>query len=221
MLYPDDEMRARAWTVRKLAPQAAQRLAAGELVAPSLLQEIALLANVTLDDVDDRHFLGTMSGELLKAYYALFMTDASLASWNNASLIAEVAASRNDAKGARSMQWKAKSEFETVAHLWAAWCFRGRRIFQQLDVAYTFEDDIQAFFAEAEMFRMWGQTWRQARDKSVPPLPAEVWTVGPDWHPPYRKPNWPQTGGLPHLTLEEEVIAATGLKPSGRPRLNS
>jgi len=83
------------------------------------------------------------------------------------------------------------------------------------DVGYDEYADLQFFLAEAEMLRRWGQTWLPPRTNSKPLLPPDVWQVPENWEPPKRRPNWPQTGGLPDLTLPEHLLAE--LNAAGRP----
>ena len=110
----------------------------------------------------------------------------------------------------------ARSQFLTVAHLWAAWCIRDRRFHQAPEGNYTSADDFLSFLAEAEMLREWGQSWVQGRDKAMPPLPADVWRMPEDWHPPSRQKGWPQTGGLPDIGALKRDLA--NLRAAGRPR---
>ena len=115
---------------------------------------------------------------------------------------------------------EAKAKFISVAHFWAAWCLRPGEGFEKFnqypEVNYTYADDILSFIAEAEYLGEWGQTWRQERDKSVPPLPDETWRMPSDWHPPQRAEGWPQTGGVPDIAALEEDLAR--LRPTGRPK---
>jgi hypothetical protein len=152
----------------------------------------------------------------LDANVALANTNAALASWNNAIKIAELIAAREKTKGSRSEQWDTRSRFLSVAHLWGAWSIRKRQFLSDADVGYDGGADFQSFLAEAEVLRQWGQTWRQPRAKSTPPLPAEVWRVPQDWEPLERRPDWPKTGMIPYLTLPDDLLLT--LRPAGRPR---
>src|SRR5690349_3430628 len=89
-------------------------------------------------------------------------------------------------KGGRTKLLQAKDRFLSVAHLWAARSIREGKCFQKPEVGYDASVDFQMFLAEAEILRHWGQTWRQPRTTSEPPLSPNVWRVPDEWEPPAR-----------------------------------
>ena len=219
MLYPGtDEVerrKARSFQAFWLAEPIRRSTAGGYHISPEILLHLVLHAGERLDDLDERYWQGTATGELLKVAFALYNTNPALASWNNAATIVERAASRARSRGSRSALWEARSRYLSVAHLWAAWCIREGRFETRLEVGYDGYADFQSFLAESEIIRDWGQTWLPARKKSKPLLPLDVWHVGEGWQPLKREPDWPDTGKIPVLKLTEDLL--TGLKPAGRP----
>ncbi len=219
MLYPgtgDDPPKARAFATQYLAEPLRRFHDAGHQLSYEALARIAMDAGHPLNDLDDRWWGGTATGELFKALFALFTTNPALVSWNNAVRIAELTATRAKASGSRSSMWNARSHFLSVAHLWGAWSIREGKFKTIPDVGYDGYADLQSFLTEAEILRQWGQTWRPPRASSRPLLPPDVWHVPENWEPPIRQPGWPETGKVPGLTLPEDLLA--GLKPAGRPR---
>jgi hypothetical protein len=164
-------------------------------------------AGQPLDDLDKRWRGGTATGDLFTTLWALFNTDRTLATWNNAVKIAELVATRAKASGSRSLQWEARRRFLSVAPLWGAWCIRKATFVTRPELGYA---DFQSFLAEAEILRDFGQTWRPARAKSEPLLPPGIWKVPENWKPR------PETGKLCVLTLPEDLLS--NLKPAGRRR---
>lgn len=220
MLYPgtdnDDPLKARAFSAQWLAVPLRRYHDDGHRLPYDALAQIAMDAGYPLDDLDERWWGGTATGELFKATWALFHANAALASWNNAVRIAELVATRTKASGSRSTFWEARRRFLSVAHLWAAWSIRGGRFQPRPDVGYDGYADFQSFMTEAEILRLWGQRWLPARANSEPLLPLSMWQVPENWEPPARQPNWPETGKLPVITLPEDLLAE--LKSAGRPR---
>ncbi len=220
MLYPGedepDRRKARAFAAHYLAEPICRLHEAGGTLSYESLVRIATDGGERLDDLEKRWWGGTATGELFKTFFALANTNEALASWNHAAEIAELIARRSKARGARSVLWRDKSRFLSVAHLWGAWCIREGLFSPRPEIGYDGHDDFQSFLTEAEILRRWGQTWLPRRDKAEPPLPAEVWRVPEDWRPPMRQPGWPATGMIPDLTLPEELLAT--LKTAGRPR---
>ena len=53
----------------------------------------------------------------------------------------------------------------SVAHLWAAWCFREGKFELHPDVGYDGYADFQSFLTESEILRQWGRSWRAPREK--------------------------------------------------------
>ena len=220
MLYPGtdgkDPDNARAFTAQYLAKPLQSFHEAGHTLPYHSLARIAQDAGQPLTDLEKRWRGGTATGELFKALFVLANTNQALASWNNAVKIAELVARRTKSSGTRSHLWRERSQFLSVAHLWAAWCIRGGRFEEYPEVGYHGHDDFQSFLTEAEILRQWGQTWRPSRTKSTPPLPSDVWSVPDSWTPPNRQPGWPNTGMIPGMTLPADLLAK--LRPAGRPR---
>ena len=222
MLYPATDAaetrKARAFEVQYLAKPIRRLHEAGETLSYDVLAQIAMDAGQPLIDLKERWWGGMATGEALKTFFALANTNTNpaLASWNNAIKINQLIAKSSKVKGARTDLWKAKHRFLTVAHLWGAWSIRGGRFERRPEVGYDWYADFQAFLAEAEILREWGQTWQPTRAKSSPPLPADLWRVPDNWAPPARQPGWPKTGMIPHITLPQECLAS--LRATGRPR---
>lgn len=220
MLYPgtgeQDRRKARAFASHYLAEPVRQFLDAGGTLSNAALGDILTAGGARLDDLDDRWWAATATGQMFKTYFALSKTMPDLASWNNAGRLAEVIAAREKQSGSRSALWDALRRFKAAAHLWGAWCIREGKFSASPEVGYELWDDFQCFLAEAEILRKWGQSWRAPRGKSEPPLPAEVWHVPRDWRPPERKPGWPMKGMIPKLTIPDELLAK--LRKAGRPR---
>lgn len=220
MLYPgedaDNQQRARAYTAQFIAEPLRRFHEAGHALPYGDLARIASEAGTPLDDIEDRWWEGTATGETFKALFALAQTDPTLASWGNATKLAEITAARSRVPGSRSSFYDARSRYASVAHLWGAWCIREGRFHTDLDVGYEYEHDFQFFLAEAEILRRWGQSWRHDRPNSEPPLPGETWHVPEDWEPPERRPDWPRTGAIPLLTIPDDLLV--DLRRPGRPR---
>lgn len=219
MLYPGDDdsdrRKARAYASRFLAEPLRRFHEKGETLTYDELLRIATDAGGNLEDLDERWWGGSQTGEVFKTFFALFCAEPALASWENATRIAVRAAAGHKVSGSRSALWKARSRFQTVAHLWAAWSIRERQFVTQPETGYDGYDDFQSFLAEAEILRQWGQLWRHKRSRAKPPLQDDVWRVPDDWQPPARQPGWPDTGKVPKLALPEKYRRE--LRPAGRP----
>ena len=223
MLYPAadaaETRKARAFAARCLAKPIRNLHEAGGILSYDVFAEIAIDAGQSLTDLKERWWGGMATGVALKTFFALANTYPALASWNNAIKITQSIAKSFKAKGARTDLWKAKHHFLSVAHLWGAWSIREGRFEWRPEVGYDWYADFQAFLAEAEILREWGQTWQPSRAKSAPPLPPNVWRVPDNWAPPARQPGWPNTGMIPHLPLPQECLAK--LRAAGRPHKRS
>ena len=180
---------------------------------------IASDSGTPLDDIAERWWDATATGETFKTFFALAHTDPTLASWGNATKLVEVNAARHNVSGSRASLYDARSRYGSVAHLWGAWSIREGQFDSDPSVGYEGWHDFQCFLAEAEILREWGRSWRPDRAKSEPPLPAEAWHVPEGWEPPERQPGWPQTGGIPALTIPADLLV--GLRRPGRPRSGS
>jgi hypothetical protein len=217
MLYPgtdeNDRVKARAFASQWVAEPFRFFHEAGHTLPYEALAKMMMEAGEPLDDLDERWWGGTATGDLLKALLALAQTKPALASWNNAIKIAELAAGRS--KGSRTAFWEARSRFLSVAHLWGAWSIREWRFGEHPEVGLNGHAYFQSFLAEAENLRRWGQTWRGPRSNARPPLPRDVWQVPKDWTPPATRPERQGQIILPRLSLPEEILAK--LKPAGRP----
>jgi hypothetical protein len=221
MLYPapDEAEKARAFASQVLAKAFRRFQEDGGDPPFEILGPIYLDAGEPLDDLQERWWGGRAAGEVFKVLFALANTDPPLASWKHAIQIVEETTKRNKIKGGRTKLLQAKDRFLSVAHLWAARSIREGKCFQKPEAGYYYSTDFQMFLAEAEFLRHWGQTWRQARATSDPPLTDHVWRVPHGWEPPPRQSGWPKTGMIPCLTLPKELISE--LKSAGRPRKNS
>ena len=212
MLYPgvdnDDPLKARAFASYWLAKPIQRCEEAGHKISQDVLLDIVRDGGQVLDDLDNRWWGGTTTGELFKTIWALFNYDKTLATWNNAIKIAERVAWR--ASGSRSLLWEARRRFLSVAHLWAAWAIRGGKFETPLERGYA---DFQSFLAEAEILRDFGQTWLPPRAKSKPLLPPDIWRVPENSKPELLRP---EIGKIPVLALPEHLLST--LKPAGRPR---
>ncbi len=220
MLYPGEDeasrRRAQAYAAQFLAEPLRLFHEAGHSLAYEDLARIASDSGTPLDDIEERWWDGTATGETFKALYALAQTDPALASWGNATRLVEDNASKHDVPGSRSSLYKARSRYRSVAHLWGAWSIRERRFQSDPSVGYEGWHDFQFFLAEAEILRRWGQSWRPNRAKSEPLLPAEAWRVPDGWAPPESQPGWPRTGGIPGMTIPDDLLAE--FRKPGRPR---
>lgn len=231
MLYPklNEQDQARAFAAQYLAEPIRLLEEQGRYLSyPSLLQ-IAKDSGVPLRDLDKRWYNGTMTGQTFKIFFALSNTKPDCASWENAGRIIEVHAGLNKVSGSRASIMKAKSDFHTVAHLWAAYeirreneFFRGfQRPFRgDPEISYRDIDDFQSFLAEAEILRKWGRTWQRKAAKSEPPLPKDAWRVPDGWQPLERQPGWPLTGVIPDISVDQADLDRLhqSARPPRRPR---
>jgi hypothetical protein len=220
MLYPgtDDleKRKAAAFQIYWLAEPIRRLNADSHHLSQNTLLHLALHAGEQLEDLDQRWWQGTATGELLKVLFALYNTNPALASWNNAIRLAERVAVCARAAGSRSAQFDARRRYLPVAHLWAAWCIREAKFETRPKARYEGYADFQSFLAESEIIRHWGQTWLPARRDSTPLLPPDLWHVGEGWRPLKRECGWPDTGQIPVLKIADDLLA--GLRPAGRPR---
>lgn len=226
MLYPDPaEAGARATFAARVVAKAITHAGAQErvvqLVGAEDLARLFLATAGPADDLDRRLWDGSATGELFKIYFALAHSEPQLASWENAIKIAmeTTASMKPRVVGVRSSFLRAKKKFATAAHLWAAWSIRDRAFTAAPEVGYDGAADFQSFLAEAEILRSWGQSFRPARSKASPPLPAEVWRAPDGWNPPPRGVGCPETGIVPPLTIPDQFLA--DLRRSGRPKKTS
>jgi hypothetical protein len=223
MLYPgtDDleKRKAATFQVRWLSKPIERLHADGRKLPYSTLLHLTTNAGEELEDLDKRWWQATATGELLKTVFALYNTNAALASWNSAAKLATIRAAREKPitkrPAARSEYWAARRRYLSVSHLWAAWCIRELNFETRPEIGYDGCADFGSFLAEAEIIRLWGQRYRPSRESSSPILPPELWYVGDEWRPPIRQPGWPDTGKIPVLTIPECLLAP--LKPAGRP----
>jgi hypothetical protein len=223
MLYPGtDELerrKAASFQMLWLAEPIRRLKAERHPISQDTLLHLAVRAGERLDDLDERYWQGTATGELLKTVFALYNTNPALASWNNAVAIVERVASRARSRGSRSALWEARKHCLSVAHLWAAWCIREGRFETRPEVGYDGYADLQSFLVESEIIRNWAQGCSSATHKNGKPfLPPDILYPGESWQPLKRKPNWPDTGKIPVLKLAEDLLADLKLKPAGRPQ---
>ena len=220
MLYPgvDEANRSKAATfaVQHLAEPIRRLHAAGGQLRHDDAIRLLSEGGQILSDLKKRWWQGTAVGQMFKTFFALWNRDPELASWENATRIAERTAVQQRVPGSRSALLEARRRFRPVAHLWTAWCLREGKFLERPDAGYNYGHDFQFFLAEAEILREWGQSWRAPRAKAEPPLPPDVWQVPDEWQPPERRPGWPPTGQIADLIVPDELVA--DLRKSGRPR---
>lgn len=213
MLYPGtdeaDQRKAKAFAAHYLAEPVRRFLAAGHKLSEEALVALFTDGGEVLDDLPQRWEGGLWTGELMKARFALYCMDEKLSSWENAYVV--MANALGTKPGSRSKFAEVKRRFITVGHLWAAWSLREGKFETRAEAGYDGYADFQAFLLEAENFLHWGQTSSLGVAKREPPLPAEAWRVPDDWRPPVWQEGWPDTGGLPHLTLRDDLLS--GVKP--------
>jgi hypothetical protein len=218
MLYPNEDEGAqrRAFAAHYLAEPIRRLEVAGGLLSYDDLLRIVKDGGTRLDDLDQRWWGGTVMGELFKVLFALATHNPERANWENSARIVEACAAKANVSGSRTSIMEAKRRFLSVAHLWGAYCIRGRKWQERVDVNYSLADDVESFLAEAEILRRWGQTWivDAARGKSA--LPAEVWVLPENRALAPRKPGWPPTGMIPSIRLPNDLLPPIG-RP-GRPR---
>jgi len=220
MLYPGEDengqRRARAFAAQFLAEPLRLFHDAGHSLTYEELARIASDSGTPLDDLEERLRDGWSTGETVKMLFALAHTDLSLASWGNATKLVETIAARHRVRGSRTSFYDARRRYGSVAHLWGAFSIRERRFQSHPEVGYEGWHDFQFFLAESEVLHRWGRSWRPDRANSEPPLPEEAWHVPEGWTPPEAQPGWPRTGGIPGLTVPDDLLA--GLRRPGRPK---
>ena len=220
MLYPGEDdasqSRARAFASQYLAEPLRRFHADGGALPYDALAQITCNSGVPLDDLKDRWWDGITTGETFKFYFCLANSEPGLASWGNATKLLELAATKAKVSGSRTSFYEARSRCISVAHLWAAYCIRGRRFRADPSVGYEFWYDFEFFLAEAEYLSQWGRSWQAPRGTSEPPLSEDVWRLPEGWAPPEPQPGWPRAGGIPHIGIPDEDLVH--LRPAGRPR---
>jgi hypothetical protein len=209
MLYPgqdeSDRRRAAAWAAQYLVGPLRELHEQGGSITYDDLLRIATTEAAPLQDVDQRAMRGRATGEMFKVFIALAGAHPKLASWNNAARIVQHVAKQKGAPCGRSLLWHAKSEFASVAHLWAAWSIR-ERFAPDPSEDIELIDDFLTYLTESEVLREWGQTWKAPRANSLPPLPDDVWRLAPDWNPPRPIRKRARLGDVPLLTVSDELL---------------
>lgn len=231
MRYPksNEQDLARAYSAQLLGKSLSFCEETGRNLPHATLLRLVKDSGAALNDEKKRLLNGTMAGDTFKILFALSNTTPDRASWENAVSIIGVHAGPNKVSGSRASIMKAKSDFHTVAHLWAAYQIRkGNEFYKGLeppfrddpDVGYSGYDDFQSFLAEAESLRRWGQSWQRKAAKAEPPLPKDAWRVPDGWEPPKRKPGWPQIVAIKTITLDEVDLDRLhqSARSPGRPR---
>lgn len=219
MLYPneDDAAKRRAFAAQYLAEPIRRFEAAGGTLPYGDLLRIVKDGGARLDDLDERWWDGMVMGELFKVLFALANHNPKLANWEYSARILERHTTIRKVAGSRTSIMAAKGRFLTVAHLWGAYSIRGRKFQESVEVQYSYADDVESFFTEAEILRKWGQTWKADAAKAKSPLPAEAWAMPETWTPAPRKPGWPKTGMIPDIILPPQDLPQPPGRP-GRPR---
>lgn len=211
MLYPglddDSRKRARSFATSFLAEPIRLFTEAGGEISHEHLRRLVIEGGGNLDDIQDRWWDGSTMGELFKAYFALSKTEPSLATWGNATRLVEINAAKHRVSGSRSSLYDIRRRYISVAHLWAAWSIREREFRSDPNVGYEGWHDFHFFLNESEFLRHWGQTWCREGFRPEPPLPPDVWRVPDDWRPPPREPDWPRSGGIPHIVIPPDQMS--------------
>lgn len=223
MLYPgfdeQSRQRARAFAAQFLAEPIRRFAEAGGTLSHDQLMRIVTDGGAPLDDIQDRWWDGSTMGVLYMSYYALWRTDPGLASWGNATALAEIHAAKHKMSGSRSSLYDIRSRYLSVAHLWAAWCIREREFRSNPEIGYGAWHDFQFFLAESEVLRQRGPAWQHEGLETAPPLPRDAWRVPDDWEPPPRQPHWPRSGGIPDIGIPPDQVSR--LRGRGRPKKNA
>jgi hypothetical protein len=144
-----------------LAEPVRQFLAAGGTLTIDELAQIHSDTGVPLGDLEVHWRDGQATGELFKIYFALANTDPSRASWENAAKLVRSYAAKHDVSASRSLLHDVRSRYRSVAHLWAAWCIRGRKMQSDPDVHYEGGHDFHLFLTESEILLRWGRNYRE------------------------------------------------------------
>lgn len=198
MLYPGldegDRRKAKAYAAQRLAITTRRMIEHGYQVPVEARARLYADSGEILDDLHKRWDGGLWVADLYVTLFALWGNHKRFASFENAIRACEPTAARTRTPGVRSTFMKAKKQFETVAHLWAAWGLRGGKLNPRPEVGYDARADFQVFLAEAEAFRDWGQNWHPKHTNAKAPLPEEVWCVPDQWQLPERQPDWPEYG---------------------------
>jgi hypothetical protein len=99
------------------------------------------------------------------------------------------------------------SEYNSVAHFWAAFNLRSQR-FQKIEkFGYTASHDGARFLEEAEGVRLWAENFRPT-PTNLPLLSGnKTWRLPSQFRPVPQNPDWPPTGrvripGIPTWMLE-------------------
>ncbi len=184
-------------------------------------------AGVPLGEWETRAREGQAVGEVVKVLLALWLRDQQYASWEKAMKIVREHAAPRTGGGSRSRLMELKGRYLAVAHLWAAWQLREGRFTTDTEVGYDGYADFEAFIAESEIIRKWGQALGplsfidSGEEKTIDPpdqpfFTGDMWKPPTDWRPCERQPHWPLTGVIPVITLPEKMLG--GLRRAGRPR---
>jgi hypothetical protein len=137
MLYPNEDEGAqrRAVAAHYLAEPIRRFEATGGVLPYDDLLRIVKDGGARLDDLDQRWWGGTVMGELFKILFALANHNSEWASWEYSARIIEKSATIAKVSGARTSIMAAKQRFLTVAHLWGAYCIRGRKLQERVEGA--------------------------------------------------------------------------------------
>ena len=216
MHFPDNEAERQTFIARLWSGfyPIYERMEAAEPIPRSVLvsvMEAAVAIPLQCNAVADRRHKGLIAGEQLKVLFAIAQTEPKSASWNTAARLVEWKTGIS-----RSYLYEARSEFQSVVHLWAAFILRDRRFYGDVSRDYSAIDDLHTFIAEAMALLQWGMHFKLPRKKAAPSLHhqiAEFWTPPPDWSPPMPRPNWPRDGRLQGFSLEKEWMRRIRSKP--------
>jgi hypothetical protein len=212
MLFPDDQAKRRALAAVLGQGIYVKYRKAGfpRLPESTILSAMSAVSGAPLsqEECGRRQYFGELTGETLKLIASIAEVDPRRANWNTAKKLIGWHAGAVDAahgKG-RSSITKHLQLFKPVAHLWAAWSWRGGRYYEDPSNGYTALDDFHVFLTEAMALLNWARRFRHDRSGAKPVIGPEVasWIVPLTWEPPAAKPGWPRDGRLPAVALTAE-----------------
>jgi hypothetical protein len=220
MLYPEADgaapsEQALAYRSHYLA-EPIRRLFAADRVLPYLyLAQLAVDSGQPLRDIEQRWKMGLAAGQLLWIAYTLGKQQPDKCSWGNAVRLLEAQRGRKRVAGSRTSLMQAKAMFESVIHLWAAWCVREPEGWASDDGEYAGLRQYLRFLDDAGAFLEWGRGFHGEAAKSECMLTADAWVPAVDWGRRRAELMDPLPGKIPLVALNESDIAALRLR--GRP----
>lgn len=232
MLYPDDEALREAFTAKALCEMTARcAVNNGKDVAvpPEVLlaalqaEENPFRAAEALTRAGKfvgRWYEGTVAGAQVEMVWALAHHAPQQASRRKAVYLMEIQATKDKRPGTKSQFGDIWSQYQPVAHLWAAFNTRRHRFRRIDEVGYTAWKDFEAFITEAEIYREWGENhYAPPKQKKRTPLldPALTWKPPPNWVLTWHMSlGWPPPPTVPPFSLAEWMIEALADYPVKR-----